>query len=208
MLFHSWTNFDRRLVLNNTCLSDFYKCLHIKRQNSCRNIYKISLQWRHNGRNSVSNHQPHECLLNRLFRRRSKKTSKLRVTGLCAGNSPETGEFPAQMASNAENASIWWRHHGVINTSSELRSQQNNFPSNLNSGEILSVKWARGSKLGRPVFAEHVRGSIKSPRHLTKLRVAVIVGGYHVTIGYRSREFERDCMITMKHLTQLLGSLV
>ena len=25
---------------------------------------------------------------------------------------PVTGEFPAQMASNAENASIWWRHHG------------------------------------------------------------------------------------------------
>ena len=67
------------------------------------------LQWRHNGRDSLSNHQPHDCLLNRLFRRRSKKTSKLRVTGLCAGNSP--GEFPAQMASNAENVSIWWRHH-------------------------------------------------------------------------------------------------
>ena len=31
------------------------------------------------------------------------KTSKLRVTGLCGGNSPVTGEFPAQMASNAEN---------------------------------------------------------------------------------------------------------
>ena len=71
-----------------------------------------ALQWRHNGRDSVSNHQPHYCLLNRLFRRRSTKTSKLRVTGLCAGNSPGTGEFPAQMASNAENASIWWRHHG------------------------------------------------------------------------------------------------
>ena len=40
-----------------------------------------------------------------------KKTSKLRVTGLCVGNSPGTGEFPAQMASNAENVSIWWRHH-------------------------------------------------------------------------------------------------
>ena len=40
-----------------------------------------------------------------------KKTSKLRVTGLCAGNSPGTGEFPAQMASNAENVYIWWRHH-------------------------------------------------------------------------------------------------
>ena len=41
-----------------------------------------SLQWHHNGRDSVWNHQPHDCLLNRLFRRRSKKTSKLRVTGL------------------------------------------------------------------------------------------------------------------------------
>ena len=71
-----------------------------------------ALRWRHNGRDSVSNHQPHDCLLNRLFRRRSKKTSKLRVTGLWAENSPETGEFSAQMASNAENVSIWWRHHG------------------------------------------------------------------------------------------------
>ena len=43
-----------------------------------------------------------------------KKTSKLRVTGLCVWNSPVTGEFPAQMASNAENVSIWWRHH-VLN---------------------------------------------------------------------------------------------
>ena len=41
----------------------------------------------------------------------SKKTSKLRLTGLCVGNSLVTGEFPAQMASNAENVSIWWRHH-------------------------------------------------------------------------------------------------
>ena len=69
------------------------------------------LRWRHNDHAGVSNHQPHGCLLNRLFRRKSKKTSKLRVTGLCAGNSPGTGEFPAQMASNAENFSIWWRHH-------------------------------------------------------------------------------------------------
>ena len=73
-----------------------------------------TLQWRHNGHSSVSNHQPHDCLLNRLFRRRSKKTPKLRVTGLCAGNSPGTGEFPAQMDSNAENVSIWWRHHGKV----------------------------------------------------------------------------------------------
>ena len=72
-----------------------------------------ALRWRHNGRDSVSNDQGHYCLLTRLFRRRSKKTYKIRVTGLCAGNSPGTGEFPAQMASNAENVLIWWRHHGT-----------------------------------------------------------------------------------------------
>ena len=67
--------------------NDIYICIH------------ISLRWRHNGR---------DCS---LFRRRSKKTSQFRVTGLCAGISPGTGEFPAQMASNAEYVSIWWRHH-------------------------------------------------------------------------------------------------
>ena len=46
-----------------------------------------------------------------LFRRRSKKTLKLRLTGLCEGNSPGTGEFPAQLASNAENICNWWLHH-------------------------------------------------------------------------------------------------
>ena len=69
-----------------------------------------TLQWHHNGHDSISNHQPHDCLLNRLFGRRLKKTSKLHVTGLCAGNSPGTSELPTQMASNAENVSIWWRH--------------------------------------------------------------------------------------------------
>ena len=76
-------------------------------------LLTVALRWRHNGRDGVSNHQPHDCLFNRLFRRSSKKTSKLRVTGLCAGNSPVFGEFPVQMASNAENVSIWWRYHGT-----------------------------------------------------------------------------------------------
>ena len=49
---------------------------------------EVALRWRHNDHAGVSNHQPHGCLLNCLFRRRSNKTSKLRVTGLCAGNSP------------------------------------------------------------------------------------------------------------------------
>ena len=55
-----------------------------------------SLRWRHDGPDGVSNHQPPDCLRNRLFRRRSKKTSKLRVTSLSARKSPVTGEFPAQ----------------------------------------------------------------------------------------------------------------
>ena len=71
----------------------------------------LTLQWRHNGHDGVSNHRPRHCLLNCLFRLRSKKTSKPRVTGLYVGNSSVTGEFPAQKVSNAENLSICWRHH-------------------------------------------------------------------------------------------------
>ena len=71
-----------------------------------------ALQWRHNERDDVSNHQPLDCLRNRLFRHRWQITSKPRVTGICEGNSPRTGEFPAQRTSNAENASIWWRYNG------------------------------------------------------------------------------------------------
>ena len=63
----------------------------------------MTLKWRHNERDGVSNHRRLGCFLSRLFRRRSTKTSKLLVTGLCAGNSPVTGEFPAQKASNAKN---------------------------------------------------------------------------------------------------------
>ena len=83
-------------------------------QDTFKKVGLWSLQWRHNEQDNVSNHQPHDCILKRLFGRRSKITSKLRVTGLCAGNSPGTGEFPAQRASNAENVSIWWRHHGGL----------------------------------------------------------------------------------------------
>ena len=54
----------------------------------------LSLQWRHNGHGDVSNRQPRDSLLNRLFKRRSKKTLKLRVTGLCAGNSPRPVNSP------------------------------------------------------------------------------------------------------------------
>ena len=84
------------------------KIVNKGKRTQIQSMFKVSdssittLQWRHNGLDGVSNHQRHDCLLNRLFGRRSTKTSKLPVTGLCAENSPGTGEFPSQMASNAE----------------------------------------------------------------------------------------------------------
>ena len=71
-------------------------------------IFITPLKWRHNEHDGVSNHQPHDYLLNRSG---ADQRSTLRATGLCEGNSLMTGEFPAQRASNTENVSIWWRHH-------------------------------------------------------------------------------------------------
>ena len=51
----------------------------------------MPLQWRHNESNAISNHRHLDCLFKPLFRRRSKKTPKLRVTGLCEGNIPVKG---------------------------------------------------------------------------------------------------------------------
>ena len=72
----------------------------------------LSLQWRHNGRDGVSNHQPHDCLLHRLFRHRSKKTSKLHVTGLCMGNSPHQG--PVMQKCFHLMASSWLNYGWIV----------------------------------------------------------------------------------------------
>ena len=113
-----------------------------------------TLQWRHNKHDDVSNHQPHDCFLNRLFRQRSKKISKLRVTGLCVGNSPGNGEFPAEKTSNAENVSIWWRHHAF-----SVSSQKSHFSmygwdilyevsrGSLWDQNVLSINWKMCSLL-------------------------------------------------------------
>ena len=69
----------------------------------------LSLQWCHNERDIISNHRRLECLLSRLFRRRLKKITKLRLTD----HPPVVGGFPSQRTSNAQNASISWRHHVV-----------------------------------------------------------------------------------------------
>ena len=74
------------------------------------------LQWRHNHCDGVSNHRRLDCFLSRLFRRKSKKISwKIIFTYLCEGDPlAVTGGFPSQRAIDAENVSIWWRHHGDV----------------------------------------------------------------------------------------------
>ena len=74
--------------LTGAVLKDVYMIHRVSPLGILTTTNSTILQWSHNGRDGVSNHQPHDCLLNRLFRRRSKKTSKLRVTGLCVGKSP------------------------------------------------------------------------------------------------------------------------
>ena len=123
-LFPGCVNWDDFALLNGTIFRipfcDNICTLHVTFQkivlacfrsnNMCRlfSIYKVfrncdvkgkvlqinTLPWRHNDHDSVSNHQPHGCLLNRLFRRRSKNASKLRVTCLCVGNSPGSVNSP------------------------------------------------------------------------------------------------------------------
>ena len=73
--------------------------------------FSIALPWHHSERDSISNFRRLDYSLNRLFRSRWKKTSKLCVTGLRDRNPLVTDGFPSQTASNAENVFIWWRVH-------------------------------------------------------------------------------------------------
>ena len=78
-----------------------------------------TLHRRHNERDDISNQRRINCLLSRLFRRKPKKTSMF--TSLCEENPPVTGRFPSQKASNAENVSISWRHHGLLFVSTSIK---------------------------------------------------------------------------------------
>ena len=85
--------------------SDGYQVTCPNEWSSTWSMWKItfSLRWRHNEHDGVSDHQPHDCLLKRLFKRWSKKTWNLRVTGLCEGihrwpvNSPHKGIITRKM---------------------------------------------------------------------------------------------------------------
>ena len=100
---------------------------------------RFTLQWRHNERDGVTVHRHLYCLLNRSFRCRSKKTPKLR---LCEGNSSVIGEFHAQRASNAENVSIWWRHHDIVRDGDPARTFTVIFSQNQSSEPVFNI-WIR-----------------------------------------------------------------
>ena len=70
------------------------------------------LQWRHNERNGVSNHRCLGCLLDRLFRRRSRR--HLSSTSMAfVKEITDNRWILSQRPSNAENGSNWWRHHEI-----------------------------------------------------------------------------------------------
>ena len=70
-----------------------------------------TLQWRHNERNGVSNHRRLGGLLKRLFRRISKKhQSSASLAFVRAIHGWPVNSLHKQMASNAKNVSLWWRH--------------------------------------------------------------------------------------------------
>ena len=106
-----------KIKTSNDWSHDLFWWPMMDRMVSCGNLSLIKwpivdpFRWSHNKCDGISNHQRLDCLLSCLFWCRSKKTSKLCITGLCEGNSPVTGEYPAQRASNTENVSIWWHHH-------------------------------------------------------------------------------------------------
>ena len=132
-----------------------------------------SLQWRNNGHDCVSNHKPDQCSFNRSFGRRSKKTSKLRVTGLWAGNSPGTGDFPAQMASNAENVSISWRHR-VISMKETITTRYSN------------VTWASRC-LKSPANLLFVQQMVQADTKTSSDLLVICVGNPPVTDGFPSQ---------------------
>ena len=78
----TWTNIDEPSVWS--CGMHLWTSSHEMNKIFLQTwFWKLSnkaLQWRHTERDGVSNHRRHDCLLNRLFRRISKKTSKLRGT--------------------------------------------------------------------------------------------------------------------------------
>ena len=131
----------------------------------------------YNGHDDVSNHQPYDCFLNSLVRRRTKKTSKVCVTDLFEGISPGNGELPAQRTSNAENVSIWWRHHVgplYLRTGGTEHLSNNRLPPTPTPTPTVIVPLK---------FPEMQRGKLQvSPKHKETQAMSIYLGIYRIAL--------------------------
>ena len=108
--------------INYSCAGTFDSKIFISTRNAYVSSNELrtrftlcSVHWRHNGCDSVSNHQPHDCLLRQpLIQTQIKENIKAPCHRPLCGEFTGDRWIPAQMASNAENVSIWWRHHVCI----------------------------------------------------------------------------------------------
>ena len=122
------------------------------------------LQWRHNDHDGVSNHQPYGCLLNCLFRRWSKKTSKLRVTGLRVGN--------------------WWRHHDLRPRQNGRQFTDNIFKLIISNGTdcvliLISLKFVfNGPVNNKPALAQIMDWHRTGHKPLSEPNVAQFTDAY------------------------------
>ena len=127
-------------------------------------------------RDGVSNHRDSECLFNRLFRRRSTKTSKLRVTGLC--------EFPAQRASYAENVSIWWRHH--VSKEPRLQYWNTNKMCLIHYGDAIMSTMA-SQIIGIAIVCSTVSSGADQRKHQSPTSLVFVKGNPPVTGEFPSQ---------------------
>ena len=146
---------------NRICFSDVIICSG--NFSLDRRKFIFSLQWRHNESDGASNHQRFDCLLNRLFRRRSKKTFKLCATGICEENPLITGEFPSQRASNAKNVFIWW--HRNVNQWRRRRTV-----SSLNVSGLVPTEYSQFVSLVR-----HHKNTKSKTKHVDQISEDLII---------------------------------
>ena len=159
--------------------------LNGRQYSNTEHFLRYTLDWRHDGRDGVSNHQPHDCLLNRLFKRRPKKTSQLCVTGVCGRTK---GKWH-------ENIAIWWRHHAKPLTNVLLDEYSGDI-SNLSFMKIYSKTSSVKCRPFCPGSYQLITKQIWWNRYLScgdinrstlPRRGMCLVAYYHERIYFRSR---------------------
>ena len=131
-----------------------------------------------------------------------KETSKSALLALCELNSPVTGEFPTQRASNAEKTSIWWRHHAwVISFLYKKKSNLigNSFSFHSNYNEVITTKFCKLHDFCSFVACAKMCGNLKSGSGITWKQIWPL-NGHHMSALVWNR-WQLDCLFN--HLLSL-----